>query len=242
MKFRWVTINLLLMLMLWGCSQNVAENASKEANPTESALVEATEQNPAETDSQPAPAPTDTPTVTPDPTDIPTATPESTATPTPAPTATVTVAPTEEVVEPVVEEDQAEAASEIDTAELANVIGVQASGSAGSYTFSVEISSPDEGCQKYADWWEVLTEDGQLLYRRVLLHSHAGEQPFVRSGGPVDIAAEQVVWVRAHMNPGGYGGAAFKGSPQSGFEQADLSPDFAADAGSQPPLPDGCAF
>ncbi|HJN27098.1 MAG TPA: hypothetical protein QF604_04200 [Candidatus Latescibacteria bacterium] len=42
----------------------------------------------------------------------------------------------------------------------------------------------------------MVTTEGQLLYRRVLLHSHTNEQPFARSGSPVPIASDQQVWVR----------------------------------------------
>ena len=125
---------------------------------------------------------------------------------------------------------------------LADVISVQVSGSEGAYQFSVGIRSPDEGCEQYADWWEVVSEDGGLIYRRILLHSHVGEQPFVRSGGPVAISPDTIVWVRAHMNTGGYGGAAFRGSVQAGFVETDLDLDFAADLAEKSPLPNGCAF
>jgi len=124
----------------------------------------------------------------------------------------------------------------------AYVLSVQVSGDPGAYTFSVEISSPDLGCQQYADWWEVVSGDGDLLYRRILTHSHVGEQPFVRSGGPVDIAPEQEVWVRAHMNPGGYGGVAFKGTARDGFQPAEPTSYFGAALEEMPPLPQGCAF
>jgi len=124
----------------------------------------------------------------------------------------------------------------------ADVTAVVVTGAAGAYTFSVTVSSPDTGCEQYADWWEVLDEAGALLYRRVLLHSHIDEQPFARSGGPVAINAEQIVWVRAHMNATGYGGTTFKGSVQNGFKAAELAADFAADVESQAPLPQGCAF
>ena len=125
---------------------------------------------------------------------------------------------------------------------LADVISVETTGTAGSYTFSVGVSSPDEGCSQYADWWEVLSEDGELLYRRILAHSHTGEQPFVRSGGPVAIEPEVVVWVRTHMQPGGYGGSAFRGSIQAGFLEDELAESFAEDVEDLSPLPDGCAF
>jgi len=124
----------------------------------------------------------------------------------------------------------------------ADVIAVQASGSPGAYSFNVTVKSPDTGCQQYADWWEVLSEDGKLLYRRVLLHSHVGEQPFTRSGGPVPIQPDTVVWVRAHMNISGFGGAVQKGSVKGGFKPAVLDAGFAAGVAKQQPLPDGCAF
>ena len=130
----------------------------------------------------------------------------------------------------------------VDRELLANVISVEARGDPGSYTFVVGIASPDEGCQQFADWWEVLNEDGELIYRRVLLHSHVNEQPFVRSGGPVEIAADQTVLVRAHMNTSGYGVVAFKGSVQSGFQETELSPEFAIEAAGLAPLPTGCDF
>jgi hypothetical protein len=126
--------------------------------------------------------------------------------------------------------------------DLADVISVQASGQPSAYQFAVEIASPDTGCDRYADWWEVVSENGELVYRRILLHSHVGEQPFTRSGGPVAIEADTVVWVRAHMHPGGYGGVALKGSVQTGFEVADAGLSFGAELETQPPLPDGCAF
>jgi hypothetical protein len=88
------------------------------------------------------------------------------------------------------------------------------------------VSSPDTGCDQYADWWEVLDEEGQLLYRRVLLHSHVGEQPFARSGGSVSVGTEQIVWVRAHMNSRGYGRVAFRGSVQDGFVAFELAAEL----------------
>jgi hypothetical protein len=127
-------------------------------------------------------------------------------------------------------------------AEVADVISVEVTASPGAYQFSVGIASPDTGCDQYADWWEVIDEGGDLIYRRILLHSHVNEQPFVRSGGPVAIDPDVVVWVRAHMNPTGYGGTAFKGSVQSGFQEAKLDPGFAIDLLHESPLPDGCAF
>lgn len=126
--------------------------------------------------------------------------------------------------------------------DAANVISVEVRGEPGSYQFSVGIESPDTGCQQYADWWEVVTPSGELLYRRILLHSHASEQPFVRSGGPVDIQANTQVRVRAHMNTSGYGGLMFEGSVQAGFSQIPGDAHFAPELARQHPLPGGCAF
>jgi hypothetical protein len=124
----------------------------------------------------------------------------------------------------------------------ADVVSVSMSGEPGANNFSVTISSPDEGCSQYADWWEIVSQDGELMYRRILLHSHVDEQPFTRSGGPVSIEADTIVLVRAHMHPGGYGGLAMKGSLEQGFEQVELSPDFAANLLQTSPLPQGCNF
>lgn len=125
---------------------------------------------------------------------------------------------------------------------VADVVSVEASRESGSYVFAVGVSSPDTGCEQYADWWEVMGADGELLYRRVLTHSHVDEQPFTRSGGPVVIREDREVWVRAHMHPGGYGGIAWKGSVASGFAPATLAADFAAALAVSEPLPDACRF
>ena len=124
----------------------------------------------------------------------------------------------------------------------AEILSLNVNGEQGAYNFSVTISSPDEGCNQYADWWEVISQEGELFYRRILLHSHVNEQPFTRSGGPVSIDSETIVLVRAHMHPTGYGGLAMKGSVAGGFEPIELSADFASSLAERPPLPEGCNF
>jgi len=126
--------------------------------------------------------------------------------------------------------------------QFADVLSVQVSGEPGAYQFAVEISSPDTGCEQYADWWEVISEDGELLYRRILLHSHVNEQPFTRSGGPVDIAMETTVYIRAHMNTSGYGGTVMQGTVQEGFRAVKVETGFGADLERIPPQPEDCAF
>ena len=124
----------------------------------------------------------------------------------------------------------------------ANVSSVQVIGEPNAYHLAVEISSPDTGCDQYADWWEVLGEDGILLYRRMLLHSHVDEQPFTRSGGPVPIDENTVVVIRAHMNHYGYGGWVLRGSVSNGFETFVPDVDFASNVETLPPVPEDCAF
>lgn len=126
--------------------------------------------------------------------------------------------------------------------QFADVHSVQVSGEPGAYQFAVEIASPDTGCEQFADWWEVISEDGELLYRRILLHSHVDEQPFTRSGGSVDITADKVVYVRAHMNTSGYGGTVMQGTVQDGFKAAEVETGFSSDLERIPPQPEDCAF
>lgn len=128
------------------------------------------------------------------------------------------------------------------SSELAEVISVSVSGEEGQYTFSVGIKSPDTGCDQYADWWEVITRDGELVYRRILAHSHVAEQPFVRSGGNVSISNDQEVFVRAHMNTSGYGVSVYSGSVSGGFTAVSIDENFAGQLEMEQPLPAGCAF
>lgn len=121
---------------------------------------------------------------------------------------------------------------------LADVLQVQAD----ERTVSVTIQSPDTGCDQYADWWEVVSEQGELIYRRTLGHAHTDEQPFTREGGPTGQDPHQVVWIRAHMHPGGYGGQAATGSVRAGFTLSALDAGFAAELEASDPQPEPCAF
>jgi len=124
----------------------------------------------------------------------------------------------------------------------AAVVGVTCTGQPNNYTLNVTIVSPDTGCDQYADWWEVITADGDLIYRRILGHSHVNEQPFTRSGGLVNVGPDDSIYVRAHMNNLGYGSSIFSGTLRN-----DLSPDtlditFASELIFESPLPENCAF
>jgi hypothetical protein len=97
----------------------------------------------------------------------------------------------------------------------ADVIHVRAvQSSEGSWTFHVTVEHPDTGWEDYADGWDVLTPDGEVLkpdpdspFTRLLLHPHENEQPFTRSQSGIVIpeGVSRVV-VRAHDLVDGYGG------------------------------------
>ena len=141
-----------------------------------------------------------------------------------------------------VEEEDEGVAMESEENLYANVVSIAVNGQSNQYQFSVGVSSPDTGCEQYADWWEVLSEHGSLIYRRILLHSHVNDQPFTRSGGPVDIGPNTTVFIRAHMNISGYGGMIMGGSVASGFHVVEISPNFSPEIENTLPLPDGCNF
>ncbi len=124
----------------------------------------------------------------------------------------------------------------------ADVVEVSASGDEGSWTFLVSMLSDDVGCDHYADWWEVVDQDGELLYRRTLRHSHVDEQPFARDGGPVAVAGDQLVWVRGHQNDRGYGGVAMSGSVDAGFAVAEWPAGLGEGLEDQEPQPDPCLY
>ncbi|MEO0602557.1 MAG: hypothetical protein AAF211_14030 [Myxococcota bacterium] len=123
----------------------------------------------------------------------------------------------------------------------ASVTAVAVSGEPGAYTFSVTVASDETGCAQYADWWEVVSADGALVYRRILTHSHPSEQPFTRSGGPVAVGADDEVTVRAHLNQG-YAGVALTGTVASGFATEVRAEASATELETAAPLPSGCLF
>jgi len=51
----------------------------------------------------------------------------------------------------------------------------------GVYQVSVTLLHADTGWDHYANRWDVLDEDGNILGTRVLAHPHVNEQPFTRS-------------------------------------------------------------
>lgn len=77
-------------------------------------------------------------------------------------------------------------------------------------TFSVTVQHADTGWEHYANRWEILTVDGEILDTRVLGHPHVHEQPFTRSLTNVMIPKHiTTVIIRAHDSVDGYGGKEF---------------------------------
>ncbi|AXS42572.1 hypothetical protein [Breoghania sp. L-A4] len=87
----------------------------------------------------------------------------------------------------------------------------------GRWSFSVTVRHADAGWDHYADRWEVLSPEGDVLATRVLLHPHENEQPFTRglSGIALPAGTTKVI-LRAHDSVHGFGGADFP---------LDLDPD-----------------
>jgi len=136
---------------------------------------------------------------------------------------------------------------------FADVTAVVARATEGGYVFAVSVMSADIDCTQYADFWEVVAEDGTLRYRRILEHSHTDENgttdagapgnTFTREGGPVPVAGDEVVVVRAHLSNGGYHGRAMRGSALAGFLPApDVGDDFAPELEAIDPQPGECLF
>jgi hypothetical protein len=84
----------------------------------------------------------------------------------------------------------------------------------GTWTFYVTVEHPDTGWDDYADGWDVLTQQGDVIkpdpdspFTRLLLHPHVDEQPFTRSqrGIAIPEGVDKVI-VRAHDIVDGFGG------------------------------------
>ena len=74
-----------------------------------------------------------------------------------------------------------------------------------SCTFTVTLEHADTGWDHYADLWEVVSLDDELLAARVLHHPHENEQPFTRSLSGVSIpAGMRQVKIRARDSKHGY--------------------------------------
>lgn len=77
--------------------------------------------------------------------------------------------------------------------------------SENSYRFSVTLLHADTGWDHYADEWQVIDAEENILGSRILAHPHVNEQPFTRSSGPITIPANlTTVYIRAKDNVDGW--------------------------------------
>lgn len=89
----------------------------------------------------------------------------------------------------------------------ADVLEVQVTGAEGTYRFEVTVSHADEGWDHYADAWDIVGPDGEIIAIRELAHPHVEEQPFTRSLPNVEIPDDiKEVTVRARDSVHGHGG------------------------------------
>jgi hypothetical protein len=74
--------------------------------------------------------------------------------------------------------------------------------------FSATLRHDDTGWDHFADRWEVLGPDGEVLATRILRHPHVDEQPFTRALRGVELPADlELVRIRGHDRVHEYGGA-----------------------------------
>ena len=94
---------------------------------------------------------------------------------------------------------------------VADVLNVDVSCNSESICrFDVTVKHDDEGWDHYANRWEVLSPDGEILATRELAHPHDNEQPFTRSLANVRIPGDlSEVVVRAHDLKHEFGGKEF---------------------------------
>ncbi len=72
--------------------------------------------------------------------------------------------------------------------------------------FAVTVRHSDTGWDHYADGYEVLDAEGEVLATRVLRHPHVDEQPFTRTLDAKIPLTVKEVRIRAHDSEHGYGG------------------------------------
>lgn len=80
----------------------------------------------------------------------------------------------------------------------ADVLKVKVQHNGGnSFQFIVTVEHADTGWKHYANAWEVLDMDGNVIGTRVLHHPHENEQPFTRSLRLTVAAGINQVMIRA---------------------------------------------
>jgi tetratricopeptide (TPR) repeat protein len=120
------------------------------------------------------------------------------------------------------------------------------------YEVSVSIQSPDIDCDRHTDWWEVLSEEGILLGRKIIDAPQDIEHPFTTQETINISDPNQVVIVRAHFSDdvdedssfgvAKYPTQAMKGkfSEPDSFKSIRLPANFAAQVEKQGIQPKEC--
>lgn len=68
-----------------------------------------------------------------------------------------------------------------------------------SWLVKVTLNHKDSGWDHYADGWQVLDAEDNVLGHRVLQHPHVNEQPFTRSLAGVNVPDGQtIIYIKAH--------------------------------------------
>ncbi|QUY42107.1 AAA family ATPase [Acaryochloris marina] len=122
----------------------------------------------------------------------------------------------------------------------------EASEERGKYTFKANLYGPTEGCNQYVDWWEILSEDQELLDRPHFDISHDDQQPFSSTSKPIQASDNQTLLIRAHLHlenkdKSGYEARqAWKGTIKDGFEMIRLPERFATNLAKADPQPKPC--
>ena len=101
--------------------------------------------------------------------------------------------------------------------------------------FQVKVRHADIGWSHYADRFEILTPEGELLATRVLRHPHVHEQPFVRGLVGVEIPeGVEAVVVRAGDSKHGLGGKTVTAELTFPAPGAEAGGEEAADSPAAP--------
>ena len=118
------------------------------------------------------------------------------------------------------------------------------------YSFTINLYSPTKNCQKYIDWWEILSEDQELLDRRTFSTNRSKEKSFTDTSNPIQVSSNQSLILRAHLysskqpnfikKTGYEARQAWEGTIHDGFRMVRLPANFATDLVKADPQPQPC--
>jgi len=99
----------------------------------------------------------------------------------------------------------------------------------GLWEVSVTLKHDDSGWDHYADLWRVVSENGEVLATRTLLHPHVTEQPFTRTLSGVALPeGPATVFIEAHDKVHGWAKkrleVALPGGKNAAFEVTSEQP------------------